>query len=29
VVDSGRVVADGPKDSIIEALRTGKIAKAM
>ncbi len=29
VVDSGRVVADGPKDQVIEALRTGKIAKAL
>jgi ATP-binding cassette, subfamily C, bacterial LapB len=29
VIDSGRVVADGPKDQVIEALRTGKIAKAL
>lgn len=29
VVDSGRVVADGAKDQVIEALRTGKIAKAL
>ena len=29
VVDSGRVVADGPKDQVIEALRTGKITKAL
>jgi len=29
VVDSGRVVADGPKDQVVEALRTGKIAKAL
>ena len=29
VVDTGRVVADGPKDQIIEALRTGKVAKAI
>jgi ATP-binding cassette, subfamily C, bacterial LapB len=29
VVDSGRIVADGPKDQVIEALRTGKIAKAL
>ncbi len=29
VVDSGRIVADGPKDQVIEALRTGKIVKAL
>jgi ATP-binding cassette subfamily C protein LapB len=29
VVDSGRIVADGPKEQVIEALRTGKIAKAL
>ena len=29
VVDSGRIVADGPKDQVIDALRTGKIAKAL
>jgi ATP-binding cassette subfamily C protein LapB len=29
VIDSGRVVADGPKEQVIEALRTGKIAKAL
>jgi ATP-binding cassette, subfamily C, bacterial LapB len=29
VIDSGRVVADGPKDQVIEALRTGKVAKAL
>jgi ATP-binding cassette subfamily C protein LapB len=29
VVDSGRIVADGPKDQVIEALRSGKIAKAL
>ena len=29
VVDSGRIVADGPKDQVVEALRTGKIAKAL
>ena len=29
VVDSGRVVADGPKDQVIEALRTGKVTKAL
>lgn len=29
VIDSGRVVADGPKDSVFEALRAGKITKAL
>ena len=29
VVDSGRIVADGPKEQVIEALRSGKIAKAL
>ena len=29
VIDSGRVVADGPKEQIIEALRAGKIGKAL
>ena len=29
VVDAGRVVADGPKDQVIEALRAGKIGKAL
>jgi ATP-binding cassette, subfamily C, bacterial LapB len=29
VVDSGRVVADGPKDFVMEALRNGKVAKAL
>ena len=29
VVDTGRVVADGAKDAVIEALRTGKITKAL
>lgn len=28
VVDGGRIVADGPRDRILEALSTGKIAKA-
>ncbi|PKO52375.1 MAG: type I secretion system permease/ATPase, partial [Betaproteobacteria bacterium HGW-Betaproteobacteria-20] len=28
VIDSGRVVADGPKDQVVEALRAGKIGKA-
>lgn len=28
VVDAGRIVADGPRDRILEALSTGKIAKA-
>jgi ATP-binding cassette subfamily C protein LapB len=29
VIDSGRIMADGPKDDIIEALRAGKIGKAL
>jgi ATP-binding cassette, subfamily C, bacterial LapB len=29
VLDSGRVVADGPKEQVIEALRTGKVGKAL
>jgi ATP-binding cassette, subfamily C, bacterial LapB len=29
VVDAGRIVADGPKDQVIEALRTGKVTKAL
>lgn len=29
VIDSGRLVADGPKDQVVEALRAGKIAKAI
>ena len=29
VIDSGRVVADGPKEQVIEALRAGKIGKAL
>lgn len=29
VIDSGRVMADGPKAQIIEALRAGKIGKAL
>jgi len=28
VVDNGRVVADGPKDQVVEALRQGRIASA-
>nr|WP_298410016.1 type I secretion system permease/ATPase [uncultured Halomonas sp.] len=28
VMDGGRVVADGPKDEVIEALRSGKIGRA-
>ena len=28
VVDGGRIVADGPRDRIMEALSTGRIAKA-
>ena len=29
VLDSGRVVADGPKEQVIEALRSGKVGKAL
>ena len=29
VIDSGRVVADGPKDQVTEALRSGKVGKAL
>lgn len=29
VIDSGRIVADGPKDQVTEALRSGKIGKAL
>ncbi len=29
VIDSGRIMADGPKNEIIEALRAGKIGKAL
>jgi ATP-binding cassette, subfamily C, bacterial LapB len=29
VIDTGRIVADGPRDQVIEALRTGKVAKAL
>ena len=28
VVDGGRVVADGPRDKVIEALQSGKVGKA-
>jgi ATP-binding cassette subfamily C protein LapB len=28
VVDSGRIVADGPRDRIMEALQSGRIARA-
>jgi ATP-binding cassette subfamily C protein LapB len=28
VVDGGRIVADGPRDRILEALQTGRIARA-
>ena len=28
VIDGGKVVADGPRDRIMEALQTGRIAKA-
>lgn len=29
VIDSGRIVADGPKDQVTEALRNGKVGKAL
>lgn len=29
VIDSGRVVADGPKDQVTDALRNGKVGKAL
>jgi len=29
VVDGGRIVADGPKDQVVEALREGRIGKAV
>ena len=29
VIDAGRVVADGSKEQVMEALRTGKVAKAL
>jgi len=28
VIDSGKIVADGHKEQVIEALRTGKVGKA-
>jgi ATP-binding cassette subfamily C protein LapB len=28
VMDDGRVVADGPREEVIEALRTGRVGKA-
>jgi len=28
VVDQGRIVADGPRDRILEALQSGRIARA-
>jgi ATP-binding cassette subfamily C protein LapB len=28
VIDNGRVVADGPRERIMEALQSGRIAKA-
>jgi ATP-binding cassette subfamily C protein LapB len=28
VIDSGKVVADGPKAQVVEALRQGRIGKA-
>jgi len=29
VIDSGRIVADGPKEQVTDALRNGKIGKAL
>jgi ATP-binding cassette subfamily C protein LapB len=29
VIDSGRIVADGPKEQVAEALRNGKVGKAL
>ncbi len=29
VIDSGRIVADGPKDQVTDALRSGKVGKAL
>ena len=28
VIDGGKIVADGPRDRIMEALQSGRIAKA-
>jgi ATP-binding cassette subfamily C protein LapB len=28
VVDAGKIVADGPKDQVVEALRQGRIGRA-
>jgi ATP-binding cassette subfamily C protein LapB len=28
VIDAGRIVADGPKDRVVAALRSGQIEKA-
>jgi ATP-binding cassette subfamily C protein LapB len=28
VVDAGKIVADGPKNQVVEALRQGRIGKA-
>jgi ATP-binding cassette subfamily C protein LapB len=28
VVDGGKVVADGPRDKVVEALQSGKVGKA-
>jgi len=28
VVDDGRIVADGPRDKVIEALQSGKVGRA-
>ena len=29
VMDRGRIVADGPRDEVVEALKHGKIGKAL
>jgi ATP-binding cassette subfamily C protein LapB len=29
VIDSGKIVADGPKDQVTDALRSGKVGKAL
>jgi ATP-binding cassette subfamily C protein LapB len=28
VIDSGRIVADGPKEQVVDALRQGRIGRA-
>jgi ATP-binding cassette subfamily C protein LapB len=29
VIDGGKIVADGAKDQVIEALRTGRVGKSV